>query len=116
MKSADFFIHTSYREATSNVIPEALSMGLPVICHDANGMSIAINDTCGIKIPLVSFDQSVTGFQKAIQQLLSDPNYLEQLKKGTSARTGAISWDAMAATMAQDYLKIYTNNANSTDK
>lgn len=116
MSAADFFIHTSYREATSNVIPEALSMGLPVICHDANGMSIAINESCGIKIPLVSFAESVAGFQKAIQQFLSDCLYLDQLKKGATSRTEEISWDAMAATMANDYLKIHNENANTTNK
>lgn len=110
MRSSDFFIHTSYREATSNVIPEALSMGLPVICHDANGMSIAINESCGIKIPLVSFDESVVGFQHAIHKLIADPNYLEQLKKGAIARTAEISWDKMAETIANDYLKIYNEN------
>lgn len=110
MKAADFFIHTSYREATSNVIPEALSMGLPVICHDANGMSIAINESCGIKIPLVSADESVLGFQNAIRQLLSDKQYLIQLQKGAIARTPEISWDAMAETIANDYLKIYNEN------
>jgi glycosyltransferase involved in cell wall biosynthesis len=116
MRAADIFIHTSYREATSNVIPEALSMGLPVICHDANGMSIAINDSCGIKIPLVSFDESVAGFQKAIHQFLSDPVHLGQLKKGAIARTEEISWDAMAATIAKDYHKIYNKNANTINK
>ena len=110
MRSSDFFIHTSYREATSNVIPEALSMGLPVVCHDANGMSIAINESCGIKIPLVSFDESVVGFQLAIHKLISDRDYLEQLKKGAIARTKEISWDAMAKTIANDYLKIYNEN------
>ena len=116
MKTADFFIHTSYREATSNVIPEALSMGLPVICHDANGMSIAINESCGIKIPLISYEESVSGFQKAMQQLVSDSVYLERLKKGANARTEELSWDAMAETMANDYLKIYTDHANTTNK
>jgi glycosyltransferase involved in cell wall biosynthesis len=116
MRKADFFIHTSYREGTPHVIQEALSMGLPVICHDANGMSIAINESCGIKIPLLSFDESVIGFQKAIHQLLSDQVYLEQLKKGANARTEEISWDAMAVTMANDYLKIYNDNANTINK
>lgn len=110
MSISDFFIHTSYREATSNVIPEALSMGLPVICHNANGMSIVINESCGIKIPLVSFEESVVGFQNAIHKIISDSNYLAQLKKGAKARTEEISWDKMAETIANDYLKIYNEN------
>lgn len=116
MQSSDFFIHTSYREATSNVIPEALSMGLPVICHDANGMSIAINESCGIKVPLVSFEESVLNFQEAILKLISNKDYLEQLKKGAIARTSEISWDAMVETIANDYINIHNNHADSTNK
>ena len=110
MSISDFFIHTSYREATSNVIPEALSMGLPVICHNANGMSIVINESCGIKIPLVSFEESVVGFRNAIHKLITESNLLAQLKKGAIARTKEISWDKMAETIANDYLKIYNEN------
>jgi glycosyltransferase involved in cell wall biosynthesis len=107
MRQADFFIHTSLREATSNVIPEALSCGLPVICHDANGMSIAINESCGIKIPLLKPDESIKGFQKAIKSLVTDPILLRRLKQGAIKRSSEISWDTMAEEISQDYLKLY---------
>jgi glycosyltransferase involved in cell wall biosynthesis len=106
MGSADFFIHTSYREATSNVIPEALSMGLPVICHDANGMSIAINETCGIKIPLKSPEDSINGFSEAMNNLILDRDLLKKLQSGAINRAKEISWDNMAETIARDYLCI----------
>jgi glycosyltransferase involved in cell wall biosynthesis len=73
-------------------------------------MSIVINESCGIKIPLVSFEESVVGFQNAIHKIISDSNYLAQLKKGAKARTEEISWDKMAETIANDYLKIYNEN------
>jgi glycosyltransferase involved in cell wall biosynthesis len=110
MKTCDFFVHTSYREATSNVIPEALSMGLPVICHDANGMSIAVNENCGIKIPLVSYEESVKGFYQAINSILEDKELLNKIKVGAVLRSKEISWDSMAETIANDYLKIYNEN------
>ncbi len=103
MNDADFFVHTSIREATSNVIPEALSCGLPVICHDVNGMSIAINDTCGIKIPFVSPAESIEGVHLAIARLVQNSNLLDQLKKGAFVRSREISWDNMAETIAKDY-------------
>lgn len=106
MRSADFFVHTSYREATSNVIPEALSIGLPVICHDANGMSIAVNENCGIKIPLISYEESVKGFCKAINSILEDNDLLNKIKAGAVIRSNEISWDSMAETIAEDYIKI----------
>jgi glycosyltransferase involved in cell wall biosynthesis len=104
MGTADFFIHTSYREATSNVIPEALSMGLPVICHDANGMSIAINETCGIKIPLKSPEDSIKGFSEAMNNLILDRDLLKKLQSGAINRAKEISWDNMAEIISNDYL------------
>ena len=106
MREADFFVHTSLREATSSVIPEALSMGLPVICHDAYGMGIAINETCGIKIPFVSPDQSVKGFHKAIESLIIDKEKLAKLRQGAQQRALELSWDAMARTISSDYLAV----------
>lgn len=103
MGDADFFVHTSLREATSSVIPEALSMGLPVICHDANGMGLAVNSTCGIKIPRVSPETSINGFHNAIKKICLERDLLETLKKGAFKRSQEISWDIMVATLADDY-------------
>lgn len=113
MSAADFFVHTSYREATSNVIPEALSMGLPVICHDANGMSIAVNENCGIKIPLISYEESVKGFCQAINSILEDKELLNKIKAGAVIRSNEISWDSMAETIAEDYIKICNENIDN---
>jgi glycosyltransferase involved in cell wall biosynthesis len=113
MGEADFFVHTSIREATSNVIPEALSTGLPVICHNANGMSIAINESCGIKIPFESPEKSIFGFHEAIKSLILNASFLGQLKKGAMARSLEISWDKMAETFANDYGEIVTRPLNN---
>ena len=103
MNDADFFIHTSLREGTPHVIMEALSMSLPVICHDAFGMGIAINDSCGIKVPLVSPDVSIKGFHEAMERLVSDKKLLGELKTGAYNRSLQITWDKMAETIANDY-------------
>jgi glycosyltransferase involved in cell wall biosynthesis len=110
MGQADFFVHTSLREATSSVITEALTMGLPVICHDAYGMSIAINETCGIKVPFVSPELSIKGFHDAMERLLLDDGLLEKLKIGAYQRSLEISWDVMAEKIAADYLEIGLKN------
>lgn len=103
MQKADFLVHTSLREATSSVIPEALSMGLPVICHDVNGMGIAVNETCGIKVPLISPERSIHGFHDAMTSLILKQDLLASLKKGALNRSEELSWDNMAKTIAYDY-------------
>jgi len=112
MKKADFLIHTSLREATSSVIPEALSAGLPVICHDSNGMGIAINETCGIKVPLISPVASIRGFHEAMKSLVLDHNSLVRLKKGALIRAGDLTWDNMAKTIAYDYWRVMGDGEN----
>ena len=109
MGEADFFVHTSLREATSNVIPEALSMSLPVICHDVDGTSIAINETCGIKIPLISPESSINGFHEAINSFVLNRDLLEELKIGAHKRSQEISWNNMAESISNDYLEIVKN-------
>lgn len=113
MSEADFFVHTSLREATSSVIPEALSTGLPVICHDADGMSIAINESCGIKVPMISPADSIIGFHTAIEKLVSNRQLIDELKNGARKRSLEMSWDGMAETIANDYTVAV--NKNSTN-
>ena len=116
MAKADFFVHTSIQEATSSVITEALTMGLPVICHDAFGMSIAINEKCGIKVPFVSPEESIKGFHEAMEKILLDRNLLRDLKMGAYKRSTEISWDVMAETISNDYVMMATKNISSSDK
>lgn len=106
MNKSDLFIHSSYREATSNVIPEALANGLPVICHDINGMSIAVTENSGIKIPLISPAKSILGFKDAILYLINNPEELSRLKVGAVKRAKELSWDSMVEIIAKDYIEI----------
>jgi glycosyltransferase involved in cell wall biosynthesis len=113
MNKSDILIHSSYREGTTHVIPEALSHGLPVICHDINGMSIAVDDRCGIKVPLISPEKSIEGFKEAMMKLVNNPDLLLRLKNGAISRSNELSWDKMAETIAQDYTAIYAKNTQA---
>lgn len=112
MGEADFFVHTSIQEATSSVITEALTMGLPVICHDAYGMRIAVNDSCGFRVPFISPASSIKGFHEAMEKILNDRELLNDLKAGALKRSEEISWDVMAETISGDYLKIVNQLKN----
>jgi len=107
MAKSDVLIHSSYREGTAHVITESLSHGLPVICHDINGLSIAINENCGIKIPLISPKNSITGFKNALVSLINNPAELKKLKIGAINRAKELTWDKMVETISNDYFNIY---------
>jgi len=103
MGQANVFIHSSFREAASMVVLEAMGWGMPVICHDACGMAVAVDDTCGIKVPFVNPERSIRGFRDAIDRFLHNPELVEQLSKGALLRASALSWDAKVKEIAEAY-------------
>jgi glycosyltransferase involved in cell wall biosynthesis len=113
MKDADILVHTSYKEATPNVVVEALSVGAAVICHDAFGMAVAVTDSCGIKISLKSPEESIRGFSQAIKSLVYNPDKIRELRVNAIQRAKELSWDKAAARMAADYLEICTEHEST---
>jgi len=105
MKNADVFVHTSFREATSLVLLEAMGWGLPVVCHDTCGMALAVDDTCGIKIPFLNPQESINGFYNGINKLLNDPQLVMKYSKGSLSRSLELSWDIKVKTIANAYKK-----------
>ncbi len=103
MRDADVFVFTSLQEGTSTVVMEALALGLPVICHDACGMGVAVNERCGIKVPMISPHLSQGGFAAAIRSLLADPGRVRELSAGALARAGELSWDQKVRQIAEVY-------------
>ena len=103
MQQANILVHTSVKEGTPHVVLEALAMGLPVICHDACGMGIAVTDSCGIKIPLINPSASVSGFRDALQKLLDNPVLYHSLSQGAISRARNLSWDGLIATFLEAY-------------
>ncbi len=85
------------------VVLEALGWGLPVICHDACGMAVAVDTDCGIKVQFESPARSIEGFRDAIERIFRKPGEVERLSKGALQRAAKLSWDAKAFEMAETY-------------
>ena len=95
----------SIKEASSIVVIEALSLGLPVICHDACGMGIVVTDKCGFKIPLRNPETSISGFATAIRTILARPDLVEQKSAAAIERVGELTWHSKASAFSAAYLE-----------
>jgi glycosyltransferase involved in cell wall biosynthesis len=106
MNRADVFALSSLQEATSTVVMEALSLGLPILCHDACGMGSAVTSECGIKVPLIDPRTSIAGFASAFDRLIHRPEDVFTLSQGALRRAKQLTWDAKVEDMLATYERV----------
>jgi glycosyltransferase involved in cell wall biosynthesis len=106
----DALVMSSLQDSTSTVLMEALAAGLPVICHDISGMSFAIDESCGIKIPLRNRHTSTLEFADAIAGLVTTRGLLNRLSEGALRRAKTLSWDEKVRQIAHAYDDIASSN------
>ena len=103
MASCHVLVFPSLKEGTPHVVAEALSLGLPVVCHDACGMGTLVTETCGVKIPLRDPETSIAGFADALRRLLNRPEQVAALSRGALERAKGLTWAAKAAEISRGY-------------
>ena len=103
MESGHIFAFPSLKEGTPHVVLEALSLGLPVICHDSCGMGTVVTEDCGVKIPLKDPQTSIDGFAKAIGVMIDNPAIVVQKSAAALVRAKTLTWAAKARKMADAY-------------
>ena len=100
------FSITSLSDATSTVLLEALSLGLPVIALNHLGFANVITNNCGIKINVDSHKQLVNDIAMSIDKLYENEILRQNLSKGAILRSKEFSWDIKAKTINNIYNQI----------
>ena len=103
---SDAMLLTSVQEATTTVVMEALSAGVPVVCHDTCGFGAVVDATCGIKIPLTNPKASVRGFADALIRMSREPELITHLGQGAVKRAADFTWEMKAKAVMQIYGRI----------
>lgn len=80
MVDADVFLFTSVQDTSGNVILEAMAAGTPVITLDHQGAHSIVDEQCGIRISIGTYDETTTRFASAIEKLLTTPGLLEAMQ------------------------------------
>lgn len=105
MRQGDVLLFTSLLEGTPAVVMESLEMGLPVICHDICGMKTAINESCGIKIPVGTPERSVRRISEILIDLQHNRDKLARLKRGAMSRAKELAWENKVTRLLEQYDK-----------
>lgn len=106
MQQADVFAITSLSDATSTVLLEALSMGLPILTLNHLGFAGVVNDTCGIKIDISTHKKITNDFAKAIDYIYNNKNYRLELSEGAKKRALDFRWEDKASLINKIYKSI----------
>ena len=112
MGKGHVFAFPSLKEGTPHVVLEALSLGLPVICHDACGMGTVVTQRCGFKIPLANPDISIAGFMEAISSIIDCPDLVEKFSDAAVHRAMELSWTQKANSISDAYALVQAKTVN----
>lgn len=125
---ADIFLFPSFREASGNVVHEAMAHGLPVVTSNRGGPGYIVDDTSGVRVELQSPNQYANDIAGAIRGLANDRTRITRLSKGASKRVESIGlwpnkidwmcrlYDSVLNTNDQAILKMATSDKESIDE
>jgi glycosyltransferase involved in cell wall biosynthesis len=93
---ADLFVFPSLHDSSGNVVLEALSRGLPVVCLDLGGPRLYVDASCGVVVPTggLSRAQVEGALAQVIGQVLADPTRLANLSRHAAAHAQRQTWEA----------------------
>lgn len=90
----DLFLFPSLHDSSGNVVVEALSHGLPVVCFDLGGPGQIVTNDCGAVVPTsnLSTSTAVRSLAQAMGHLLEDHNEYRRLSAGAQLRAADFTW------------------------
>ena len=103
MAHSDLFFFTSIMEATSTVILEAISSGLPILCFNTCGFGPIVTSEIGRKIELSTPGQSIFEFASQIKELYHHRELLNEMSSHEIEYRKTLSWGYKAKKMMKIY-------------
>jgi glycosyltransferase involved in cell wall biosynthesis len=98
------FLFPSLHDSSGNVVLEALSSGLPVVCLDAGGPAVLVDPSCGFKVRPGAPTQVVEDLARSLDALAQDPALLRAMGQAAASRAREkFSWSNQVLRMEQLY-------------
>ena len=100
----DVMLFPSLHDSSGNVVLEALSHSLPVICLKIGGPGIIVNSSCGYAIPVFNLNTTllIDKLANSMIKLNYDYNLRNSLKKGAISRSKQFSWSSSVSKVYKD--------------
>lgn len=109
MASSDVMLFTSIMEATSTVVLEAITVGLPVLCFNTCGFGPIVKDFAGVTIELSDPNQSVQDFAEELLYLYKNRMILNDISNRILEKRFELTWESKARTLNLLYKSLLNN-------
>ncbi len=111
----DVLLFPSLHDSSGNVVLEALSRGLPVICLDLGGPGTIVDDTCGRVIPTSAATESdvVRGLAEALIEMAESTYLLKELAVGALDKARQNTWEATIGSFYSSFSSSSTPSATN---
>jgi peptidoglycan/xylan/chitin deacetylase (PgdA/CDA1 family) len=97
------------------VVLEAMGAGVPVLCLDHQGAHDAVTESCGIKIPVVSPQDTIARLAAAIDSLARQPQRCRELGRAAKDRAKEYLWSRQGEAMAVLYRRVLEQANHRTE-
>ena len=96
---ADLFVFPSLHDSSGNVVLEALSRGLPVVCLDLGGPRLYVDEDCGVVVSTAGRgrEQVEAALADAIAGVLAEPGRLQAMSRSAVVHAARQSWNAVVS-------------------
>jgi glycosyltransferase involved in cell wall biosynthesis len=103
----DALLFPSLHDSSGNVVLEALSSGLPVVCLDAGGPALLVDPSCGFKVRPGAPQQVVEDLARSLATLAGDHRLLRCMGDAALYRAHEhFSWAHQVSRMEQLYRSV----------
>ena len=106
MASSDLMFFTSIMEATSTVVLEAITVGLPILCFNTCGFGPIVKDFAGITVELSNPYKSVQDFAHELSLLYQNRAVLNDISTRMLEKRQELTWEAKAKKLVRHYEEI----------
>jgi glycosyltransferase involved in cell wall biosynthesis len=98
LAASDVLLFPSLHDSGAATILEAMALGLPVICLDAGGARVSVDDASGIRVPVTTPERVIAELAAALEQLLADDERRVAMGVAARRRVEALyTWDRRSA-------------------
>jgi glycosyltransferase involved in cell wall biosynthesis len=103
----DAFLFPSLHDSSGNVVLEALSSGVPVVCLDSGGPAVLVDPSCGFKVRPGEPQQVVEDLARALCALAENPELTRAMGQAAESRAREhFSWTHQVSRMEQLYYAV----------